>query len=79
MAELVQYRGQVTALDTSTSSIDDSQAVISSGITNTGNITNTGTSEAIGGFITTDNSGNRVHITVFDLGGGLNNLVLTRL
>ena len=79
MSNLVIYHFQVPALDTSASSIDDSSAVLSSGITNTGNITNTGTDEATGGFITTDDSGNRVQITVTDTGGGNNAVTLTRL
>ena len=79
MANLVKFHLQVTTLDTSSSSIDDSSAVLSSGITNTGNITNTGTDEATGGFITTNDSGNRVQITVEDIGGGNDALLLTRL
>ena len=38
MADHALYKLQVTALDTSASAIDDSSAVVSSGITNTGNI-----------------------------------------
>ena len=79
MANLVKYHFQVTALDTSASAIQTSKAAVTSGITNTGNITSTGTSEAVGGFISTNDSGNRVQMTFTDIGGGSDAVTLTRL
>ncbi len=68
----------MTALDTSASSITNNKSVISTGITNTGNITSTGTVQGVGGFRTTDDSGNAVIITAEDDGMGGNDLVVTR-
>ena len=79
MANLVKYHLQVTALDTSSSALLTNKSALTSGITNTGNITTTGTVESSGAMIQTDDSGNRVAITVEDIGGGANTVVLTRL
>ena len=79
MADLAKYHFQVTALDTSASSIDDNQALTAAGITNTGNVTSTGSVEATGGLIIPDDNDNRVKITATDLGGGSNAITLTRL
>jgi hypothetical protein len=78
VANLVKYHLQVTALDTSSSAIQTNQSAITSGVTNTGNITSTGTVQGVGGFRTTDDSGNPVIITVIDDDMGGNDIKVTR-
>lgn len=79
MARLARYNFQLTGLDTSQSAVQDSAAVIASGITNTGNISATGSIEAVGPLILTADNNKRVQYTAKHMGGTVYALTPTEL
>ena len=81
MAEKVKFHGQVVAISGTAATIDDDNSVTSAGITDSGGITTTelevtGSGE---GIIVYNDSGDKVRLSIEDMDGTNDTILLTRV